>query len=723
MPIRWNVPQHDAALAQLDAALEEVGAAAVRGPEGVGKSTLAHLAAQRYCARHPGTQVRWVIGTHTERCVPLGAFSHLVHVAELGKPAALVRAALASLTDDGQSEGLMLIVDEAHDLDLISATLIYQLAQAGSAKLIVTARDRGPMPAAIEALCSDGLLTRIDLVPPRDPTGATEVDAFLADLPEAARAVVDYLAVAEPLAPEILDRLASQGAVAAAEQWGAVEARVRSGVPGEPGGEPVIYTVHPLFAQQALSEMGRDGARRRRTELVTALTGSESHGSENGIVDHLRLSSLAIDSDAPQPIPVVIAAAQQALQFGDLALAERLARSAIDRSGDSPALPAQLALAQSMGFQGRGREADAVLGAIDPDALSEPELMAWTPLRAANQFFMLSQPERATAFLRTIRSRITEHGPRITLDALSATFAMNSGNIGRATELADAVLSSPAASDQAVAWAASAGALCAARQGRFGDVEPLAKRALGVQHPGLLRFTVGLAQVSTLLMLGRFDEAQALTAEFTDFAELQQPGRAVGEVILAHVLIARGEFSSAAKLLGPAASALEHTGYSWGPLSLTLLASALAQQGDIPGSAKALRRAENRHGTKSELFAAELGAARAWTRSIVRDTTGALNAAREAARTAERSGQFAVALWVWHDAVRLGDARTADPASRLAARIDCPVGNLIAEHARVLTNRNTGELAAVAEKFAAIGMQAAAADAAAQADHLGESAR
>ncbi|GAB4980766.1 hypothetical protein MAHJHV59_50390 [Mycobacterium avium subsp. hominissuis] len=31
---------------------------------------------------HPGTRVRWVTGTPTERAVPFGAFSHLVRIAE-----------------------------------------------------------------------------------------------------------------------------------------------------------------------------------------------------------------------------------------------------------------------------------------------------------------------------------------------------------------------------------------------------------------------------------------------------------------------------------------------------------------------------------------------------------------------------------------------------------------------------------------------------------------
>ena len=41
--------------------------------------------------------------------------------------------------------------------------------------------------------------------------------------------------------------------------------------------------------------------------------------------------------------------------------------------------------------------AHAVLSAVDPSTLSESDLMAWALPRAANQFWMLSEPERATA--------------------------------------------------------------------------------------------------------------------------------------------------------------------------------------------------------------------------------------------------------------------------------------------------------------------------------------
>ncbi|WP_231984294.1 hypothetical protein [Mycobacterium sp. E342] len=87
MPIRWNVPRHASALQRLEAALATGRGAVVLGPDGCGKSTLARLAADDFGHQHPGTRVRWVTGTPTERAVPFGAFSHLVEIADIGKPA------------------------------------------------------------------------------------------------------------------------------------------------------------------------------------------------------------------------------------------------------------------------------------------------------------------------------------------------------------------------------------------------------------------------------------------------------------------------------------------------------------------------------------------------------------------------------------------------------------------------------------------------------------
>jgi tetratricopeptide (TPR) repeat protein len=433
-----------------------------------------------------------------------------------------------------------------------------------------------------------------------------------------------------------------------------------------------------------------------------------------GVVGRLRLAVLALDSESPQPVADLAAAAEDALRLGDLELAEQLGRAAVRRS---PELSVRLTLAYALAWQGLGRDADAVLADVDPARLSETELMAWALPRAANQFWMLSEPERATAFLQTIRNRVSTPAAQTTLDALSATFAMNAGSPSRAKQIADEVLASPAADDTAVGWAAAAAALSTARMGRVSEVDELAERAIAAGHPGLLRFTSGFGQTTALVMAGELDRAQALGQQLTDFAQMQQPGRAIGEVLVADVLIAKGELESAVSLLREAASALAPTGYSWGPLAWMLLAQALGQLGETVEAGKILSRAESRHGLKSMLFAPELALARAWTLSARRDEHGAVAAARDAAKAAERGGQTAIALRALLDATRLGDIRAGDAIARLTGEVDCALGGLALDYARAVTARDAAALNDVSARLDSIGMKRAAAGAAAQADN------
>ncbi len=393
-------------------------------------------------------------------------------------------------------------------------------------------------------------------------------------------------------------------------------------------------------------------------------------------------------------------------------MAERLGRAALDRSGD---LTVRLALAYALAWQGRGRQAGELLAAVDPEHLSDNELMAWSLPRAANQFWMLGEPERATTFLQTTRNRVSSPAGRATLDALAATFAMNAGTPLRALRAAAEVLADPHADEVAVGWAASTAALCSARTGRIADVDALAARAVAGEHPGLLRFTSGFARVTALLMRGQLRAARSLAQRYTDFAELQQPGRAIGEVLVAYVATAQGDLQTAVALLEPAADALARTGYSWGPLSLMLLAQALGQQGEQVAAAKVCSRAEAMHGLKSALFAPELALARAWSRAARGDTSGAIEAAREAVQAAERGGQAAIALRALQDAARLGDIRAVYRAERLALEVDCVLARLTLAHARAVAAGDAAALADVAADLADVGLRPAAADAAEQA--------
>jgi hypothetical protein len=68
-----------------------------------------------------------------------------------------------------------------------------------------------------------------------------------------------------------------------------------------------------------------------------------------------------------------------------------------------------------------------------------------------------------------------------------------------------------------------------------------------------------------------------------------------------------------------------------------------------------------------------------------------------------------------HDGVRLGDTGEAHRIARLAWQVDCELGRLVLAHARALAGGDAAALREVSEQFAALGLQPAAADAAAQA--------
>lgn len=687
--MEWVVSPLEPALSSIEASLRDGRGAVVLGAAGVGKSTLALTAAERVGAAYD--RVDRVIGTASAAPVPFAAVSHLIDVPDTGKTAEVLRTARESLGD-----GRLLIVDDAHLLDKLSAVLIYQLAVSGTVSLVVTATPDGAVTQEVSALWDDGLLERIELEPAGhdDSRQATVVDDFVAGLPTAVHRVLEYLAVDDPLTLDEVEALAGREAVSQALESGAV---VLDGT--------WVRPAHSLFVDAVGDELGGPDLRRLRTELVELV----SARPVRGVVARLRLAVLALDSDSPQPPADQVAAAEEALRLGDLALSERLGRAALQRA---PNLRTRLALGYALAWQGRGREADAVLAEVDPAALTETELMAWALPRAANQFWMLSEPERATAFLRATRNRVTSSTAQTTLDALSATFAMNAGNPRRAKEIAQNVLASPSADDTAIGWAAAAAALSSARMGHFSDVDALAERALVA--PGLLRFTTGFGQTTALVLAGELDRAHALGRQLTDFAQMQQPGRAIGEVLVADVLIAKGQLDEAVRLLRRAAAALAPTGYSWAPLAWMLLAQALGQQGATVDAGKALGRAESRHGLKSMLFAPELALARAWTMWARHDGHRAIAAAREAVRSAERGGQTAVALRALLDAVRLGDARAVDAAARLTAECPCTAGELAVEHGRALAARDAAGLVQVAQRYAELGWHGAAADAAAQ---------
>lgn len=763
--IQWRTVELGTSLGLLESTLKsnrEVGAV-LSGPPGVGKTVLARTAVERFSQRHTKTTVRWLAGTASAHQIPFGAFSHLVEIAGVGDSMTLLRNARASLLER-HGATMTLGIDDAHLLDNLSATLVHQLALTRSARLIVTVRAGEPAPDAITALWKDRILPRVDVEPldrsrtielleavlggPLEtaslnkifavsqgnplylrhlvegalnrgslrevegvwqlrggmaltPELSTLIGNHLQSLPPRVISVLEYLAVEEPLTLADLSALTDREAIEQAEELNAIEVRER-------GRDLIVHSAHPLYAEGVRASLGRLAARRLRTELVAQLS---SRPSEN-VSARLRLTALAIDSDTPPPVTEVVESSYEAMRLGDLLLGERFARSGLERGGG---LTARLPLAHALAWLGCGREVDEVLAPVDPADLSEWELTSWTLPRAANQFWMLNEPESAIDFLQAMRARISDGAALEMVDALVATFAMNAGDPRRAVDIAGPILASLSALDLAVAWAAATATLSSARLGRFADVPALARRGLSAQHPGLLRFTIGLGEITTSLMTESVGDAQRLARHYMQFSEMQQPGHAIGEVLLARTLMAAGELGAAVSLLRESAAALAQTGYSWGPLALMYLAQALGQQGESAAASKVLARAESRHSLRSELYGPELALGKAWTLAATHDLDGAVAAARDAARIAEGSGQYAMALHALHESVRLGDTEAADAVAKVAEAVDCSTGRVVSAHSRAVADHDAAALDAAALQLEDIGMTCAAADAYAQA--------
>ncbi len=115
-------------------------------------------------ATRSGWAVRRVAGTATGRALTLGAFARWADVGD-ASPLALARTVFARLTEGTDGAPLLLLVDDAHLLDDLSALIVHQLVIQDVARVIATIRTGYAAPDAVTALWKDGQLRRLELSP------------------------------------------------------------------------------------------------------------------------------------------------------------------------------------------------------------------------------------------------------------------------------------------------------------------------------------------------------------------------------------------------------------------------------------------------------------------------------------------------------------------------------------------------------------------------------
>src|ERR1700677_3247213 len=148
------------------------------GPAGVGKTRMA-AECLTVAGGDSGCFVARVAGQQASSELPFGALTHLLptvgpghavlrridHTQEAMRQdlSGLLRQLASAVTTMAGGRRLVLLVDDAHLLDRLSATLVYQLALNDSAFILATLRAGEIAPDPVVALWKDGLLVRHEL--------------------------------------------------------------------------------------------------------------------------------------------------------------------------------------------------------------------------------------------------------------------------------------------------------------------------------------------------------------------------------------------------------------------------------------------------------------------------------------------------------------------------------------------------------------------------------
>ncbi|OBH25179.1 LuxR family transcriptional regulator [Mycobacterium sp. E342] len=771
----WPVVARDAELDQAWAALE-AGAqgrgVALLGESGVGKSTLARTLAE--CLGSRGHAVRFVLGTETGRAIPLGAFYRSLTVDATHEPAVMLACAHRTLE---RVKNLLLVVDDAQLLDPLSTTLVHQLAVGGRTRLIVVVRTGESLPDTVTSLWKEQLVLPLAIRPfTREQVGelarkvlGDAVDRRLVDelhrrtagnllllrgllgagqesgvlahtgtgwqlhgslrgddelydllefrlrsLAPDELAVIEVIATAEVLDWSVLQSVCNVDAVSRLERRGLIQLVAN-------GAQTVARLNHPVIGEAALQRAGVARARQLNTLLAQQL---ERHSGDVPVIDvrtRIQRAQFMMRSDLQPDLEEIIDAAASAVAMSNVAFGETLARFAFERGGG---LPAAIVLAEALSWQGRGDEAEEVLGAFDPDGTDELLMVRWGCQRAANLFWDCGRVDLARSVLANVNDRVDSEAMLGLALAMQASFAFFCGDVPEAISTGLPLCESGVRSREAV-LAAMSTAWALALAGRFSDSHRIADqgfRTAEFGESGPQRFAIGLAEVMAFTAAGDLGAADLVPQRYAALTAGVREAKATVKAVVGLAKFARGALGAAGEALHDSLGAMR-TGFPSGWLMLVsaLLAQLEAGQGHSELAAAALKIAEDANGPQVAVFLPELELARAWSRASAGQTSSARRHAIRAAEIAKKSGMCAVEIRALHTAVRFGDRSHAARLGELARILGAPLPDAMAAHARALVDHDANLLDEAAERFSVIGAMALAADAAAQA--AGEHAR
>ncbi len=402
----WSI-QLDAAL--LDSIVERVAARPgkvqlLRGPSGIGKTTLASAVTRRLV--DDGRVLLPVIGVRELASIPLAAMAPLLALGD-NDPAMSTADRVQRLFGvvAARRDNYVLAVDDAPLLDEVSASTVYQLVRIYGLRCIMTARSSDPIDGPLQRLLDDELveITELDGLSREQAVAAVE-GFFAATVEPASLKRILHLAGGNPLflreivfgaeprgdtsragdaisidqahiPPRIADAVRRRFEELSSDEQQLIELlAVAEPLPAERLGDPRLvrrlveqqvievkvdqaYLAHPTFAEVIEASLSEKEVRARRAQAA-ALIGPPERDDER-----FKIVTLLEGGPHPPTVDDLVWASSYAGALDDQVLALHLADAALAAGGG---FAAQIARGRSLAWLLRFDEADASYAAAVP---------------------------------------------------------------------------------------------------------------------------------------------------------------------------------------------------------------------------------------------------------------------------------------------------------------------------------------------------------------------
>jgi DNA-binding CsgD family transcriptional regulator len=747
------------------------GAVILAGPAGVGKTRLATECLS--VAASTGFAPLRVSATAATARLPFGAFANLLPDLGGGIPQpALLRQVSQSIASRGAGAPVAVMVDDAHLLDDSSASLTYELARTADLFVIATLRSGTAASSAVVALWKDELADRIEVHPLEaaevqellvaslggpvegaslqlfqeraqgnalflrelvlgaidtkileqangmwrltgdlaiPPRLGEIIESRLANVSERDRRALEVLAVGEPLAVDIFQRLEPDCRLELMERRGLLRIE-------QDDRRLTLRLDHPLHGEALRSKLSVLTLRETARRLADAV---EATGARRRS-DVLGVAVWRLECGGPFNPDLMLNAALDARQRNDFPLAERLARAAMEAGAG---FDASLLVGQLRWYQRRARQAEDHLSAMESDAATDAQKALLACARIEILDLGLNDIDKALAVAQEAEASIADVVFRDQIAAERARVLGRRGRNAEAVAIVEPLLERAGGRTLVAACFAASTSMAVTGQVRQG----VAASELGYEtHIRLAGPPVGYPpalhralQVQVYAHAGYLERAWDLGYPGYRKALEEHSPLAIGlfSMLLGMTAIHQGRMETAERLAGEANLTFRKVGLPFMERNaLMTQAYALAGLGRYENARRCLEELDRLGIPDSDLCGPILMQIRASLEAASGNRARALEVLGEAVDLARWSGAKALESWTLHSYVRLGKApEVAGALEELSRVVEGPFAPARALHARSVADGDACGMDAASVDLEKLGAMLLAAEASADA--------